>query len=56
MGIGQPLERNPFTTRMATLGATMSRTTGGVRTLKGITLKERTHNGSDASDAVLNLR
>ncbi len=56
MGIGQPLERNPFTTRMVTLGATTSRTTGGVRTLKGITLKERTHNGSDASDAVLNLR
>ena len=56
MEIGQTLERNPFTTRMVTLGATTSRTTGGVRTLKGITLKERTHNGSDASDAVLNLR
>jgi len=56
MEIGQLLGRNSFTKRMETLGATTSRTTGGVRTLKGITLKERTHNGSDASDAVFNLR
>jgi len=44
VGIRVLLQHNSFTTRMTGLGATQSRTTGGVRALKGITLKERIHN------------